>query len=239
MPIREIDSLAPSPPWIGDYTPGTTCVFNDTVIVCGFSFISEYALFYNNFLIVIDTSGNKLSEIPLIISGDPPVSIERSYDDKLLVLYHSQTAFDNILNKFQPEVPYINNTYFVTCATNTNPIDYDFLCGHPISSDTITIHPSVITGIIGSPPTNRQIPGIEIWPNPGSQIIRVILSTEAQQGDKLFIINETGKFIKSVSLLNNSKEMNIDISTLPNGLYFAMHERKGIMLEKGKLIVER
>jgi hypothetical protein len=234
IPSKVIDSLKPQ---IGGFvSPGAICMINDTVIVSGFAFENFNTPYnYSSYLVVTDTSGRKIQEIPLTSSKNLPIEIIKTYDDKLIALYQNENN-DIAMCKFQ----YTNPTYYLYYSgLNTDLLFYDNLCDHPITSDTSALNPIVITDISEYPVVNTQNTELRIWPNPASTSVNVSINQVVKNGDKLTFINESGQEIKTISILNSSQHLNIDITFLSPGLYVIKHNRKGLILGYGKLVIVR
>ncbi|MFZ4548600.1 MAG: hypothetical protein ACOYN4_14235, partial [Bacteroidales bacterium] len=234
MPIKVIDSLKPQ---VGGFVlPGPICMFNDTVVVAGFSFeVNNSPNNRSSYLVVTDSSGKKLEEIPLTNSKNTPAEIIKTFDGKLMVLYQNENS-DIAICKFEYTNP---NTYLYYSGLNPAILVYDSLCNEPIASDTTALTPLVITDIHEYLTKNKVKATIDIWPNPGSISIHVGLNQVVNNGDMLLVVNEMGQTIKTVSIGNSSLQLDIDITPLPQGMYVLQHVRQGSVLGYGKLIVGR
>ncbi len=234
IPIKVIDSIKPQ--ISGAVTPGAICMFNDTVVVSGFTFENFNTPYnYSSYLIVIDTSGKKIQEIPLTQSKNLPTELIKTYDGKLIAMYQNENN-DIALCKFQYTSP---SYYLYYSGLNTDILLYDNLCNYAIVNDTTALNPIVITDAPEYPSIKNQKNEIRVWPNPSSNSINVCLDYAVKNGDQLLIINEIGQEIKSISISNSLKQFKIDITNIKPGFYMIKHVRQGLILAYGKIIVER
>jgi len=81
-------------------------------------------------------------------------------------------------------------------------------------------------------PSDR-FPAIEVYPNPASHSLSIVLTAVPNPNSKLQIIDLTGKIVMTFDL-HTIKEV-VDISTLPNGV-FILNYTDGVHSEKTKFI---
>jgi hypothetical protein len=235
IPVKVFDSLKSQT--AGFVSPGAVCMFNDTVLISGFAFeTTNFPYEYASYLIVTDTSGNKIQEIPLTNSKNIPVEMIKTYDSKIMVLYQNENS-DIAMCKFEK---YINSNFYIYYSgLNSQNLTYDTVCNSLITSDTTSLSPIVITGTLVHPAGTGMYNELNIWPNPGSGSVKVQINQRTEKCDRIAVANQAGQEIKSVQLSESNHELIIDIRDLPSGIYFLQFTRKGLVLASSKLVVVR
>jgi len=121
----------------------------------------------------------------------------------------------------------------------TTPFTYDSLCPHPIVSDTISLDDcqSVVVGI-DDPVQNPETTMLHIYPNPAGSKITVgmpdyLVRQKSGSGIsattwyykwksvRLDVFDLHGKLMYSHDIAGETKEINLDISVWPGGMYLA------------------
>jgi len=170
------------------------------------------------------------------------------------------TTFDN---KLLLVAPIYTNMYH-TCAwklnsdleydsiyTQTNI--YDSLCSHQIASDTILLD-CVLVGIYE--PFDDPVTGkILVYPNPASEKIHIILPDHLKTGvknqlfqlttvyhqwksTKLEIYDFFGRRVFSKEILKSEKELIIDVSAWPKGMYVVRLVYNKVTVGSEKIIIK-
>jgi len=235
IPIKVFDSLKLQVS--GYVTAGAICMFNDTVLVAGFAFENfNTPYIYSSYLIVTDTSGKKIQEIPLTNSKNLPIELIKTYDDKVIALYQNEDN-DIAMCKFEK----YTNSYFYLYYSGNNPgaIVYDSLCNVSILRDTTVLSPLVIAGIHEYASKQKLKANIEIWPNPAFSIVNARLQQKSRKGDQLVLINSLGQIKMVIPTVDSVYLMDINVLGLTEGIYILQHIRQGLCLETGKFVVKK
>ncbi|MBS1612439.1 MAG: T9SS type A sorting domain-containing protein [Bacteroidetes bacterium] len=96
-----------------------------------------------------------------------------------------------------------------------------------------TPHSSLYTSISNVP---SNLPTVSLSPNPGSGYFTLELSQQPNRNTTLQLYSLTGQLL-STHLLQN-EATNIDVSTLPKGIYMWQLEADGKTIQNGKLIMQ-
>jgi hypothetical protein len=121
----------------------------------------------------------------------------------------------------------------------TTPITYDSLCSHPIVSDTISLSDcqSVVVDI-DDPVKNPEKTRLRVYPNPADHTVTLempeyLVRQSAGSGItattyyyrwksvRLDVFDLHGKLMYSNDIVRETKEINLDISSWPAGMYLA------------------
>ncbi len=205
-----------------------------------------------NTIIRIDSSGNVLLQKQILQSNFGFSNGIRTFDDKFLYVGPVMEG-GNIkihLHKFNSDLEY-DSIY-------TQPFDYDYMCNDlPIISDTIGIADCDIWTNLPGEIEYNQAKNLVVYPNPAKERIKVKLpwaTVEEQpfgpytsrhfnlqyfENSILKIYDIYGKQVKEISLQHQQEnELEINISTLPAGIYLInLYENKKKMAS-GKFIVK-
>ena len=151
------------------------------------------------------------------------------------------TTFDNKLLIIGSIYKYIRNSYAWKLNSDleydsiyTHPYVYDSLCSHQIPSDTIPLD-CVLVGI-DEPFKDPETGKIMVYPNPASEKIHIFLPDQLKTGMKNKIFQLTtvyhqwkstileiydffGRRVFSKEILKSEKELVIDVSAWPKGMY--------------------
>ena len=68
-------------------------------------------------------------------------------------------------------------------------------------------------------PVNKAQNSLKVYPNPAGELLQ-ITNCELRKGDKVEIFDATGKLQKSASITGNQPPFELDIASLPIGVYF-------------------
>lgn len=99
-----------------------------------------------------------------------------------------------------------------------------------------------ITVIVVNPNgINKSIPGAKIffYPNPASTQLNFIVENKLTSKSYFTLFNSIGQMVKRVYLNAGEKQFSVNISPLPDGLYFFTIEDNYDVLYKDKLIIEK
>lgn len=77
----------------------------------------------------------------------------------------------------------------------------------------------------------------KVFPNPASNYVNFELATDKYKKWNVVILNDLGKTIESLDVLNNEKT-NIDMSNHPKGIYFYQATSNGKVIGSGKIMVQ-
>jgi len=190
--------------------------------------------------VIIDTSGSLLNSTVLMEDHFTSL-LDVAFDGKLI--YASNTLINDQFDCFLTKL----NQNLEDDTLYTRPFTYDSLCPYQIVSDTIVQDDcGLIVGIEeqGGGETGEQGSmeaggrgGMEIWPNPASEAIHVRLNLDDGRFYKdcelviydVFGRAVSGAIIKQVPAYAGTG-WQVDVSTLPPGIYFVS------VLEKGRRI---
>lgn len=137
---------------------------------------------------------------------------------------------------------------------NTQPRIYDSLCPHAIKSDTIPLDCTVIVGI------SDPVPGpgtgmLKVYPNPASDLLHIEIPDQLKVSTKNQVFSLTTLYhqwgpatLEVYGLLGNKmytrkihqpdKEIVIDVSDWPAGMYFVRLVYKGNLVAGEKVIIQ-
>jgi len=135
----------------------------------------------------------------------------------------------------------------------TQPYVYDSLCPHPIASDTIPLD-CVIVGL-DEPFTNPETGRLKVYPNPARDLLHIVipeqLKTENQnpffnlstvyhrwQSAHLEVYDLFGKKMLSKEVVQSEKEVAVDVSSWPRGMYVVRLVYNGQTVSSEKILVQ-
>jgi hypothetical protein len=200
---------------------------NDSLIACGAGWGNTDDDFVSMALIV-DTLG-KIIDSSLLHRDIYLSHVRKTFDGKLL--FYNQThlsgEFDVFLFKFNQGLE--DDTLY------SFPYNYDSLCSHQIVSDTIGFDDcELIVGIEeeeqGSGDAGKQ-GGMEVWPNPASEVVRFVLESQQKVGqldswqlDKLSIeiYDIFGRIVQEINVRDGQNEVQINVEVYPPGIYLGL-----------------
>jgi len=202
---------------------------DDSVLFAGIGYTYDDT---NSILSVvrIDTLGNIINEKILDHSLFIPVDAMFTSDQKYLV-----TAMDEVNNKVETKLWKLNLSLEYD-SIYTQPMTYDSLCDHPITSETIFFPCDVIMSIV-EPAMNTDKVKMLIYPNPARDEIHVRLpeciqiknstkhltvTTTFHQWSKELIIQVTdisGRIILRQPIEPGEKEITLPVTGWKPGIY--------------------
>ncbi len=80
---------------------------------------------------------------------------------------------------------------------------------------------------------------LQLFPNPATHQVQIIWDKVESSPTQISIYNLIGEKVYSVSILDESENTHVDISTFPNGLYLVSIEEKGAILAQQKLVISK
>ncbi|NTV82850.1 MAG: T9SS type A sorting domain-containing protein [Bacteroidales bacterium] len=166
-----------------------------------------------------------------LISPGGEIRLERTYledayegllriarDKKIVILTSRRDDNSNMhpyLIKFNDQL--INDTLYLL------PFQYDTLCSHPVSTDTIfTDDCDVIVDIAEDDPgMNDQAMNITAWPNPFINEVTISFSA-SEEPDRLDFFNVYGQHLYSQEIVGNENQVTINTAAFPSGIIVAV-----------------
>lgn len=184
----------------------------------------------NLMVLKTDTLGSILNsqEFLLDIDNGAITSSLVTHDGKFLATgsFYFGGDLDVYLWKFNRNLEY-DSIY-------TQPRIYDSLCPHPIVSDTISID----TTIVNLQELYNEMTGMKIRPNPASNRLYFTLG-EMVDATEIRLYNTSGIKVKDIKLNPAQLEYEMDINSLPPGLYVAILLDRGRIVDKKKVVINR
>lgn len=218
-----------------------TLLFGLQYYVTGFDGIGSGALQKT------DTLGNLLLETILPADHTAIITdIMVTTDNKILLgSTHNYSAADFMVIKYNQNLEY-DSLY-------TRPFTYDSLCPEGITSGTITMNCSLITGIKSH--DNTRVPTITLTPNPADTYTVIylpesIVTNQTQgihyvttyRGDyvknlKMEVYDMNSRLIHSQAWPDNIKEQVLNTSGWNTGMYMIRIIKENRLISTGKLVV--
>jgi hypothetical protein len=184
----------------------------------------------NLMVLKTDTNGTILNsqEFLLDIDNGAITSSLVTHDGKFLATgnFYFNDSWDVYLWKFNRNLEY-DSIY-------TQPRVYDSLCPYPIVSDTISID----TTIVNLDELYDEMTGMTIRPNPANNKLYFTLG-EMVTATEIRLYNTSGIKVKTLKVHPSQLDYELDISSLPSGLYVAILLNRGRILEKEKIVISR
>ena len=183
--------------------------------------------------VTIDTLGNLLNSY--VLMNDIYTSIlQVTYDGKLAYFTNTEQngQFDVYLQKLNQNLE--DDTLY------TFPFQYDTLCPYPIASDTIVQDDCDL--IVGIEEEDEEMgrdgdgERMELFPNPASDRINCRLSV-VDCRYSIFIYDMFGRKQEEIQIPKGQKEIQIDVSDYPQGIYIAVLRSEREILAREKFVV--
>jgi len=195
-----------------------------------------------------DTLGNIKKEKILNHKDYIPIDAILTHDNKYLI-----TARDLISNK---NLFYLwkLNLDLEYDSIYTKPMVYDSLCPYVISSSTLFFHCDLTTGT-EEPVLNTEKVRMRVFPNPGNHIIHIGMpacimkqtNTEHMNVTTIFhqwyndldleVYDLFGKRLDHHTVSPSEKEIDLDVSAWPRGLYYVRLSSGGTVVATEKMMV--
>ena len=205
---------------------------NDTVLAAsaGWGNSEEDIIGY---AILIDTLGNLL-DTTFLYQDIYSSILKLTIDKKLLYMYNTfqNNQFDVYLRKL--------NQQLEDDSIYTFPFKYDTLCPYPIASDTIVQDDcGLIVGMPEPIKSDYEEPDhLLIYPNPGSDQIHVPCSM-FHVPCSILIYDLYGRKIESIKIPEGQEEIEINVSSYPQGIYIAVLRYDKRIIARKKFVVAR
>jgi hypothetical protein len=94
-----------------------------------------------------------------------------------------------------------------------------------------------ITGFVGVDDATSSLNNIQIYPNPANDHLVVNLGSTPKENGIVNITDATGRIVKTEKALNGNAVLNLDVSSLSNGIYF-LEVNVGSVMGIGRFIKE-
>jgi hypothetical protein len=215
--------------------PDALFLDQDSILYIGISWTNDPYLYsgYSD-LIKTDTNGNLKIQRRLVDDLNPPNTIIKSFDNKILTLgtYYVDGNWDIYMWKMNANLE--DDTLY------TQPLTYDSLCPYEIQSDTVDLDCGVFVNIDELPSKEEYESTIKISPNPARDWVVLTLPDIKLPGiTELKIYNLFGQELMKSNVVPQNKMVSLNISSLPAGVYLATCRDAKNRAVKGKFVVER
>ena len=100
---------------------------------------------------------------------------------------------------------------------NVNP-DIVYWDDLEVTYDTITS-----TGV----KSYSSTPSVSVYPNPSSGMVMVSIGKNVKSSSSIEVFDLTGKLVSRINNLNGRENVNIDLTSLPSGMYFGVLKSEG------------
>ena len=208
--------------------------FTDSTLVASAAFGYEYSSYPK--AVIIDTIGNILDD-QFLLNNIYMAKVRRTFDNKFLFYTQAydeeEEQFDAYLFKLNQQLE--DDTFY------TYPFQYDTLCPYSIASDTIVQDNCDIIVGIGEEEEEMGRKGgkerMELYPNPAMNQINCRLSI-VDCRYSIFILDMFGRKQEEIQIPKEQKEIQIDVSDYPQGIYIAVLRSEREMLDRKKFVVQ-
>ncbi len=227
----------------------TITKLSDTVLLIGIWYKFD-SVTPNLSVVKTDTIGNILAEKVLNHKDYIPVDAILTFDDKYLI-----TVPDFVDNKYIFYLWKLNqNLGYDTIYTQ--PMVYDSLCPHPITTSTLYFNCDLAVGI-PEPLSEAAKVSMHVYPNPGREIIHVDMPQCIQkqtETEHLAVTTIFHKWYKDLEfevfdlfgrpvyrqvVKPSEKEVLINVSGWSSGIYFIRLSYSGTTVATEKLVVQQ
>ncbi len=154
----------------------------------------------------------------------------KTKDDKFLVV----AAYPNVSNSLKMYL-WKMNKFLEDDSLYTQPITYDSLCNHQISTDTLDLNCGIFVNIDELPSKTEYENPIKVWPNPAKSEINI--SVTYSRGSVIILYDNEGKVVEQLDVPLNGN-IKINISSFIKGLYYVSLLNNKRQLNTRKFIVE-
>jgi len=186
-----------------------------------------------NVAALIDTLGN-LVDTTFLVQDIYTIYMDTVYNNKLMYMYNTfqNNQFDVYLRKLNHNLE--DDTLY------SFPFQYDTLCPYPIASDTIPLDDCQLIVGIEEPymSTSQETEQFVIYPNPASDQIHVPCSM-FNVPCSILIYDLYGRKIESIKIPEEQKEIEINVSSYPHGIYIAVLRDATGIIGRRKFIVSK
>jgi hypothetical protein len=235
-------------PLMGDtiYNGGAVSLlyYNDTVLYTGTTWI-KFPSSFDGYcdILKIDTLGNLYLQRRLIDDDNPPTSIIKSFNGKIVAIgtFYVDTNWDIYMWKMNENLE--DDTLY------TQPLNYDSLCPYEIQSDTVLLDCGIFVNIDEIPTQEEYESTIKISPNPATDWVVFTLPDVLAEGkveigvfDVFGRVRETrgqGEEGKRGIVLPSNRMIYLDISGYSTGMYIVVVRDQRGRRYTGKFVVAR
>jgi len=195
----------------------------------------------------VDRSGNILDSAELFSTIYSFSDATTTFDNKLFLVsgQYNGSKFTTYAWKLNSNLEYD--------TLNTHPYIYDSLCPNPIASDTIPLD-CLIVGM-DEPFKNPETGNLKVYPNPARDILHIVIPEQLKTENQnpffnlstiyhqwhsaiLEIYDLFGRKMLSREVLQSEKEIAVDGSLWPGGMYVVRLVYNGQTVGSGKVMVE-
>ena len=247
-------TLSGEPVFYHDLIPNTTygkastiTKISDSVFFIGVGY--EINSLSNLSVLKSDTLGNVLAEKILNHTDYIPKDAILTYDGKYLI-----TSLDFVNNKYVFYLWKLNQNLGYDTIYN-QPMVYDSLCPHPITTSTLYFNCDLAVGI-PEPVSEAAKVRMRVYPNPGNEIIHVDMPQCIQKQTETEHLSVTTIFHKWYKDLEfevfdlfgrpvyrqvvkpSEKEVLVNVSGWSSGIYFIRLSYSGTTVATEKLVVQ-
>ncbi|HET6245435.1 MAG: PKD domain-containing protein [Bacteroidetes bacterium] len=244
-------SPTPSSSFFGQYLP---TYYGDSTLWAGAELINLNATFYGTFnlvpFVVTDTTWNSGNDIFLGTvfqdttgfgrAGSNPVrnttvNMRNSSNDLLTAQLTDENGVFKIKNvaagnyKLEVDYPgYVMQPFLITAdgdSTTSTSINFDLEQNGSIAVSILNTYHKIKTGLIS------------IYPNPASDILFISTASFNLNAVQIKITSFSGNVIYTNQMVLNKDEVKLDISEIPNGIYFISVQTDKEIITK-KLIIK-
>jgi len=226
-------------PLLGDTVesggPDAMLLYQDTVIYTGITWTNDPYLYtgYSD-LLKTDTNGNLKIQRRLVDDLNPPNTIIKSFDNKILTLgtYYVDGNWDIYLWKMNTDLE--NDTLY------TQPLTYDSLCPYEIQSDTVELDCGLFVNIDEIPTKEEYESTIMISPNPATEWIALTFPDIITPGEvELIVYNVIGQEMVRKAFVPVNRQISLDISGFHPGIYLVTGYDSRQRAFQGKFLIHR
>ena len=182
--------------------------------------------------VIIDTMGNIIDE-QFLLDNIYMSDVRTTFDNKNLFYTHKhfedEDQYDVFLFKLNQDLE--SDTFY------SYPYKYDTLCPYSIISDTIVQDScDIIVRIEEKKKGEKELGRMVIYPNPAESVIHCRVFVDKCECS-IYIYDMYGKKMDEVYLPKNQKEIQIDVSYYPPGIYIAVIQSENHIIARQKFLV--
>ena len=215
-----------------DYGKATTITrISDSSFLIGGGYVNNYYSTPNLCAFKVDTMGNVQKERILSHTDYIPMDAILTHDNKYLITANEQVGNNLVIKLWKLNLNLDYDSIY------TRPFTYDSLCPHPITSSTLFFQCDVVAGIQESAINTDRVKML-IYPNPGSEIIKIRMPECIQKQSEtehfkvvtvfhkwtkdmeLQVFDIFGKQLSRQTIKPDEKEISMNVSAWNNGVYY-------------------
>jgi hypothetical protein len=126
--------------------------------------------------------------------------------------------FDSLLTTGYTRASATSFLYPNSTIMSNNTSITDSIYSFHIQPNAVVLFEFYIAGISGISNNYQKLNNFAIYPNPTSESLTIIFSSQQNEHERINIYNSMGTIVKTVA--TNKSETVINVSELPSGLYF-------------------